>query len=97
MGTVLSSEPIAIPENEMTQTISIYPNPSEGIFTVFSREENYSPHLGVYVEIEVDGKVFPCIYEIHERGIRTVPLNIYLSPAFTSYVEVYRFKSEPES
>jgi hypothetical protein len=70
-------------------------NPTEFIFTAVTQEDNYTLHMAMYVEIEKNGRVFPAVYEIHEKGLRLVPLNVFFLPRFISYTEVYRFKNRP--
>jgi hypothetical protein len=72
-------------------------NPSEGLFTMVLEGRNYAPHMGMYIEIETEQGRFPAIYEIHQVGVRAVPLHVFLSDAVSSYVEVYRHRSfQPE-
>ena len=70
-------------------------NPSEGIFTVALEDRKYSPHMAVYVEVDTERGRFPAVYEIHQVGVRLVPLHLFFSPDITSYVEVYRFEDQP--
>lgn len=67
-------------------------NPSEGVFTAFTNEENYAYHAAMYLEIEKDGLRFPCVYESFEHGTRIVPLATYLSPSHSLFVEVLRWQ-----
>jgi hypothetical protein len=72
-------------------------NPSEGVFTLALDGRNYSPHMGMYVDIETDQGHFPAVYEIHQVGARVVPLHLFLSDSISSYVEVFRHSaSQPE-
>jgi hypothetical protein len=65
-------------------------NPSEGVFTLALDGRNYSPHMGMYVDIETDQGLFPAVYEMHQFGARVVPLHLFLSDSISSYVEVFR-------
>ena len=70
-------------------------NPSEGLFTVVLEGRNYSPHMAIFVEVETEIGSFPAVYEIHQVGVRLVPLHIFLSDLVSSYVEVFRHKDAP--
>ncbi len=67
-------------------------NPSEGVFTLALDGPNYSPHMGMYIDIETDQGSFPAVYEIHSFGVRVVPLHVFLSDTVSSYVEVFRHR-----
>lgn len=68
-----------------------------GFYSAFTTPRSYLPHFAFYATLQRDGNDFPAAIEIHEKGIRAVPLNVFLSPRFTSYVEVYRLRNKPES
>ena len=62
----------------------------DGINTSFSAPRSSFTHNGIVIFLEHDGRKVPAVFEIHATGLRIVPLNRYLSPEFTSYVEVFR-------
>ena len=70
-------------------------NPSEGLFTVVLEGRNYSPHMAIYIDVEAETGSFPAVYEIHQVGVRLVPLHIFLSDSVSSYIEVFRHRDAP--
>ena len=51
-------------------------------------------HLGVFFLAPTeDGRLIPAVMEITARGLRSVPLNTYLSPQFSTYVEIFRHRA----
>lgn len=62
----------------------------DGVNTSFSTPRSSFTHNAVVVFLEHKGRKIPAALEIHSAGLRVVPLNTYLSPDFTSYVEVFR-------
>jgi hypothetical protein len=63
---------------------------SGGLFTVFSEPDSFSAHLAIFVMLDKQGTYLPSVLEIHEHGVRALPLCHYLSPEFSTYVEVIR-------
>ena len=61
-----------------------------GVYTSLSEPKGFSSHSGFFAILEHAGKRFPVVVETYEKGVRPVPLSIFLGPKFTSYVEVYR-------
>ncbi len=61
-----------------------------GINTNFSDPRSYATHMGVVVFVQKQDKIYPSFFEIAERGIRVIPLNVAVSAPFTLYAEVYR-------
>ena len=72
-------------------------NPSEGLFTSFTKTTNYASHLALYVELRNGNHLYPCVFESYEHGIRIVPLITYFNPSHTHFVEIYRFRSQPKN
>ncbi|TFG59281.1 MAG: hypothetical protein E4H36_14105 [Spirochaetales bacterium] len=67
---------------------------SDGLFTNFTAEANYSYHSALYLEIEYEGKFFPVIYEAYEKGARIVPLITFVQPSYTGFIEILRWKNQ---
>ena len=61
-----------------------------GIYTSLSDPRSFSSHSAFFAVLEYDGDRFPVVIETYEKGVRPVPLNVFLGPRFCSYVEVYR-------
>ena len=72
-------------------------NPSEGLFTLVLEDRNYSPHMGIFVEVETERGVYPVVFEIHQLGVRLVPLQLFLSDSISAYVEVFRLRDAPSN
>lgn len=55
-------------------------------------------HLGVFfLAPTAAGGTVPAVMEITARGLRSVPLNTYFSPWFSTYVEVFRHRAMTEN
>jgi hypothetical protein len=61
-----------------------------GIYTSLSDPRSFSSHSAFFAILEYHGDRFPVVIETYEKGVRPVPLNVFLGPRFCSYVEVYR-------
>ena len=61
-----------------------------GVYTALSEPRSFSSHSGFFAIFEHDGKRLPVVVETFEKGVRPVPLSIFLGPRFSSYVEIYR-------
>ncbi|MCB0403493.1 MAG: hypothetical protein KDD51_01815 [Bdellovibrionales bacterium] len=61
----------------------------DGLNIAMSIPRSQATHSGVVVFVHHDGKVYPAVFEINV-GLRLVPLQTYVSPAFSSHVEVLR-------
>ncbi len=70
-----------------------------GIYTSLSDPRSFSSHSAFFAVLEYAGDRFPVVIETYEKGVRPVPLNVFLGPRFCSYVEVYRHQqySEPHA
>ncbi|MES3036781.1 MAG: YiiX/YebB-like N1pC/P60 family cysteine hydrolase, partial [Bdellovibrionota bacterium] len=66
---------------------------SDGIFTTLVEGHQCFAHVAIFAMLEKEGMKYPSIVEIHHEGVRAIPLKVYLSDNFISYVEVYRHKS----
>ncbi len=72
-------------------------HPGDGVYTVMCSPRSSFSHFAFFAILEENGLKFPAAIEIYELGVRAIPLSIFLSPQFTPYLEIYRFKSIPEN
>ncbi|MDZ7825199.1 MAG: YiiX/YebB-like N1pC/P60 family cysteine hydrolase [Gammaproteobacteria bacterium] len=58
------------------------------------RAEGFCPHSAVFVilEGEGDGQRYPAVIETYEKGLRAVPLCVFLNARYISYAEIYRHR-----
>lgn len=70
---------------------------SDGMFTTLVEGRQCFAHVAVYACLEHDGRLYPSILEIQHQGVRAVPLKVYMSRSFSTYVEVYRSRQVDES
>jgi hypothetical protein len=61
-----------------------------GVYTSLSEPRSFSSHSGFFAILEHKGRRLPVVVETYEKGVRPVPLSIFLGPRFCSYVEIYR-------
>jgi len=66
--------------------------PGNGVYTCLTDPPAVSSHSGFFAVIEDDGKRYPSVMETYAFGVRPVPLNVFLSPSFAYYTEVYRHR-----
>lgn len=66
----------------------------EGLFTALSEERSVFAHAAVIVFLNKKWGRLPVVVDVHERGIRAVPLHHYLGARVVGYAEVYRFREE---
>ncbi len=67
----------------------------DGVFTSITKEPRLGSHIGFLAFLEVGEDVFPAVIEIHEFGLRAVPLNVFVGPDFSNYIEVFRARNPP--
>jgi hypothetical protein len=63
---------------------------SNGLYTAALGPASFASHMGVFAVLQAGERRFPAVIEIYRNGLRAVPLSVFLSPSFCSYVEVYR-------
>lgn len=68
---------------------------SDGVYISFFENLGKFSHAAVFTILKKNGTQFPAVIEIHELGVRAVPLARFMHPDFTSYVEVFRAKDIP--
>ncbi|HSH42654.1 MAG TPA: YiiX/YebB-like N1pC/P60 family cysteine hydrolase [Arenicellales bacterium] len=61
-----------------------------GVYTTLSDPTRFASHAAVFAILEDDGRRYPAVIETFEKGVRAVPLNVFLGKRFSAYVEVYR-------
>lgn len=61
-----------------------------GVYTTLSDPTRFSSHSAVFAILEDGGRRYPAVIETYEKGVRAVPLNVFLGEKFCAYVEVYR-------
>ncbi|MDJ0957869.1 MAG: YiiX/YebB-like N1pC/P60 family cysteine hydrolase [Arenicellales bacterium] len=61
-----------------------------GVYTSLADPKSFSSHSAFFALLESGGKRFPVVIETYEKGVRPIPLNVFLGPRFSSYIEVYR-------
>lgn len=63
-----------------------------GVYTTLSDPTRFSSHAAVFAILEDGDRRFPAVIETYEKGVRAVPLNVFLGAGFCAYVEVHRHK-----
>jgi len=61
-----------------------------GVYTALSEPTRFSSHAAVFAILEDEDGRYPAVLETYEKGVRAVPLNVFLGEGFCAYVEVYR-------
>jgi hypothetical protein len=69
---------------------------SSDLYTAYTTNESLYGHFAIFAILERNGLRFPAAIEIHEKGLRAVPLHLFLNPRFAAYVQVYRLKERPQ-
>lgn len=64
-----------------------------GVYTTLSDPTRFSSHAAVVAILEDGGRRYPAVIETYEKGVRAVPLNVFLGAAFCAYAEVYRHRN----
>lgn len=62
------------------------------VYTSLSEPKGYCPHAAVFAVLSADGKRYPAVVETYEKGLRAVPLNVFLNARYVAYAEVYRHR-----
>ena len=63
-----------------------------GVYTSLSDPKGFSSHSAFFAIFEENDRRYPVVIETYEKGVRPVPLNVFLGPRFSAYAEVYRHK-----
>ena len=62
------------------------------IYSALSDPKGFCPHSAVFVILEAHGLRFPAVIETYEKGLRAVPLCVFLNARYISYAEIYRHR-----
>lgn len=65
---------------------------SDGLYTSLTDPMDHFSHAAFYVLLQHEEKEYPAVIEIHEHGVRALPLSVFVSQKFTSYLEIYRYE-----
>lgn len=68
-----------------------------GVYTTLSDPTRFSSHAAMFAILEDGDRRYPAVIETYEKGVRAVPLNVFLDAKFCAYVEVYRHRDLQES
>ncbi len=63
-----------------------------GVYTSLSEPRSCSSHAAYFAMLEHAGRKLPVVIETYEKGVRPVPLSVFLGGKFCSYVEVFRHR-----
>jgi len=63
-----------------------------GLYTALADPQNFCSHSAIFAILQDKERRFPALIETFEKGVRAVPLNVFLGPRFSSYTEVYRHR-----
>ena len=66
-----------------------------GIFTAIAEQRSLYSHGAMIVILNRKWGRLPVVVDIHERGIRAVPLHHFLGPKVLAYGEIYRMVQRP--
>ena len=61
-----------------------------GVYTALLDPKAYCSHSAVFAVLRDGGRRFPAVIETYEKGLRAVPLNVFVGPRYVAYAEVLR-------
>ena len=64
-----------------------------GLYTVLADPRSFCSHAAVFAILEQGGRSLPAVIETYEKGVRAVPLSVFLGARFSAYTEVYRHRA----
>jgi hypothetical protein len=67
-----------------------------GIFTAINEKQSVFAHAAMIVILNRKHGKLPVVVDVHERGVRAVPLSHFLSSQVISYAEVFSFTNASE-
>jgi len=67
----------------------------DGVYATTIDQGRYVSHISFVVFIKDHKKVIPAVLEIHEHGIRAIPLYVAISRKIATYLEIFRLKRKP--
>ena len=62
------------------------------VYSALSDPKGFCPHSAIFALLEHEGQRFPAVVETYEKGLRAVPLCVFLNDRYISYAEVYRHR-----
>ena len=65
------------------------------VYSAISDPKGFCPHSALFGIFEHEGRRFPTIVETYEKGLRAVPLCVFVNERYISYAEVYRHRDLP--
>jgi hypothetical protein len=60
------------------------------VYSALSDPKGFCPHSAVFVLLEAEGALWPAVIETYEKGLRAVPLCVFLNARYVSYAEIWR-------
>lgn len=66
-----------------------------GLFTALFEERGLYAHSAVLVFLRGPWGRLPAVIDVHERGVRAVPLHSYFDSKVLSFGEIYRWRNRP--
>ncbi|MDH3692254.1 MAG: hypothetical protein OEU36_22700 [Gammaproteobacteria bacterium] len=61
-----------------------------GLYTSLTDPKGFCSHSAFFAILEDQDNHYPVLIETYEKGVRPVPLNVFLGPRFCAYAEIYR-------
>lgn len=62
------------------------------VYSALSDPKGFCPHAAVFVILQARGRRWPAVIETYEKGLRAVPLCMFLNARYISYAEIYRHR-----
>jgi len=62
------------------------------VYSALSDPKGFCPHSAIFALLDYEGQRFPAVVETYEKGLRAVPLCVFLNDRYISYAEVYRHR-----
>ena len=62
------------------------------VFSSLPDPKGLFSHAAVFVILEEEGRRYPAVVETYERGVRAVPLSVFLNARYVAYAEIYRHR-----
>jgi len=62
------------------------------VYSALSDPKSFCPHSAVFVIFQAHGRRWPTVIETYEKGLRAVPLCVFLNARYISYAEIYRHR-----
>jgi len=62
------------------------------VYAALSDPKAFCPHAAVFVILQAGGRRWPAVIETYEKGLRAVPLCVFLNARYIAYAEIYRHR-----